>query len=99
MVILGIRMRIMCLTPSMQVENFEMAKYEDKCGRDVSIHGSASEVHRSGTADLQVVSRHHYLVVFCRVVDRLSYLWTHSGVNFCPPPSLAIASWAARAKK
>jgi len=61
-------MHIMCLTPSTWKD--EMAKVEaskrsrdDVCcpGFAYPVHGSASEVNRSG-ADVQVVSCHGYLV-------------------------------------
>ena len=67
--ILGIRMCIMCLTQSTwKVQSDEMVKLKH-CRNDAvlsfayPIHGSASQVNRLG-ADMQVVSCHHYLVVF-----------------------------------
>ena len=70
--ILGIRMRIMCLTQN--TWKFDRTKWRrsKRCQDDTVLssaypaHGSASEVNRLG-ADVQVVSCRRYLVVFCAV--------------------------------
>ena len=75
--ILGIRMRIMCLTRSTwKVQNGEARSAVEMtpcCPPPIPLHGSASEVN-SSSADTQVVSCH------CYVVNRLPYIWTRSGV-------------------
>ena len=87
---LGIRMCTMCLMLSTWKVRSEKTA-NSKCCRDDAmlssaypVHGSASEVNRSG-ADAQVVSCHRYLV-FCWAVNRLPYTWTLSGVVFYPRP-------------
>ena len=75
--ILGIRMCIMCLKPSTwKVQSDKMVKLKH-CRNDAvlssayPVHGSASQVNRLG-ADTQVVSCHHYLVVFHPFVEQLT---------------------------
>ena len=79
-------MRIMCLTQSTwKVRSNKMAKLKH-CQDDAvlssayPVHRLASEVNHSG-ADMQVVSCHHYLVVFHCFVEHLSIFHT-SGFVF-----------------
>ena len=69
--ILGIRMCIRCLTQS--TWKVRMVKLEALAKRRcavlrLSVHESASEVNRSD-GDTQVISHHHYLVVFHAFVE------------------------------
>ena len=75
--ILGIHMCIMYLTQSTwKVQSDEVVKLEH-CRNDTMlssaypVHGSVTQVNRLG-ADMQVVSCHHYLVVFLLFVEQLT---------------------------
>ena len=79
-ILLDIRMRIMCLTPSMwkdEMANVEASKHSQDhvcCpGSAYPVHGSASEVNWSG-ADVQVVSCYGYLV-FHLFVEQLTVFY------------------------
>ena len=85
--LLGICMHIMLLTPSMcKVRNGEVQLR--RVTSAYPVHGSASEVNHSD-ADVQVLSRHHYLVVFHLFVEQLIncllYLWARYLACLYPP--------------
>ena len=69
-------MRIRCLTRSTRKVRNGKALVRQCCAvLRLSVHESASEVNRSG-GDMQVVSRHHYLVVFHPFVEQLTVFYT-----------------------
>ena len=77
MQVLGMHMRIICLTQSTWKISGKIAK----CGRDdmvltstYLVHRSASKMNRSG-ADVQAVSCYCYLVIFHPFVEQLTVLY------------------------
>ena len=110
MLLLGIHMRIMCLTRSMwKVRNGEARSAVEMtlcCPPPIPLHGSASKVS-SSSGDAQVISCHRYLVVFHSFVEQLTVFHT-SGLVLASSSILrvldlhlhhAMASWAACAKQ
>lgn len=85
--VLGIRMCIMCLMLSMwKVLLDEMVKHSldnTMLFSAYPIHGSASEVNCSD-ANTQIVSCHHYLVVFHLFFEQLT-VFCVSGLVLYPP--------------
>ena len=75
--ILGIRMRIRCLTRSTwKVRNGDRSsKRWRRAVLRLPVHESASEANRSG-GDTQVVSCHRYLIVFHPFVEQLTVFHT-----------------------